>query len=111
MKRCRLIAAFAVAIFGICTVCSRAQEESGPRAIGAGAFPVSFTHASAWFADRADNKQKVVTLLVYFAGRAGWEDQSTDFRWEVNQNPAEIHMSVGEIKILAIGFLSERSMT
>jgi TPR repeat protein len=100
MKRCRLIATLAVVIFGICTVCAEAQNESGPRAIGAGAFPVTFTHASAWFADRADTKQKVVTLLVYFAGRAGWENQSTDFKWEVNQNPAEIHMSVGEIKIL-----------
>lgn len=74
-------------------------NESGPRPIGAGAFPVSFTHASAWFADRADVHQKVVTLLVYFEGSAGWQDQRTDFKWEVNQDPAKIEMSVGKIEI------------
>ncbi len=74
--------------------------QSGPRAIGAGAFPVSFTVASAWFADRADANQKDVTLLVYFEGSAGWDDQPTDFRWEINQSPAEIKMSVGKVTIL-----------
>jgi len=73
--------------------------EAGPRPIGAGAFPVSFTHASAWFANRADADQKVVTLLVYFEGVAGWQDQRTDFKWEVNQSPAKIEMSVGKIEI------------
>ncbi|MEQ1353743.1 MAG: tetratricopeptide repeat protein [Candidatus Acidiferrum sp.] len=75
------------------------RNEAGPRPIGAGAFPVSFTHASAWFAGRADAKQKVVTLLVYFEGAAGWQDQPTDFKWEVNQSPAKIDMSVGKIQI------------
>jgi TPR repeat protein len=74
-------------------------NQPGPRAIGAGAFPVSFTHASAWFADRADANQKVVTLLVYFEGSAGWQNQQTDFKWEVNQSPAKIEMSVGKIEI------------
>ena len=74
-------------------------NEAGPRPIGAGAFPVSFTLASAWFANRADADQKVVTLLVYFEGIAGWQDQRTDFKWEVNQSSAKIAMSVGKIEI------------
>jgi TPR repeat protein len=74
-------------------------NEAGPRPIGAGAFPVSFTLASAWFANRAGADQKVVTLLVYFEGVAGWQDQRTDFKWEVNQSPAKIEMSVGKIAI------------
>jgi Sel1 repeat-containing protein len=75
-------------------------SQSGPRAIGAGAFPVSFTLASAWFADRSDANQKDVTLLVYFEGSAGWEDEPTDFKWEVNKSPATIQMSVGKVQIL-----------
>jgi len=74
-------------------------NKAGPGPIGAGAFPVSFTHASAWFANRADADQKVVTLLVYFEGVAGWQDKRTDFKWEVNQSPAKIEMSVGKIEI------------
>jgi TPR repeat protein len=74
-------------------------NESGPRPIGAGAFPVTFTHASAWFANRADDRQKIVTLLVYFEGIAGWQGKRTSFNWEVNQNPAKIEMSVGQIEI------------
>ena len=74
-------------------------SESGPRPIGAGAFPVSFTHASAWFAHQADVNQKDVTMLVYFEGSAGWLNQPTDFKWEVNQSPAKIEMSVGKTEI------------
>jgi hypothetical protein len=73
--------------------------EAGPRPIGAGAFPVSFTLASAWFANRADADQKVVTLLVYFEGVAGWQNEHTDFKWEVNQSPGKIEMSVGKVEI------------
>ncbi|HXN98313.1 MAG TPA: tetratricopeptide repeat protein [Candidatus Acidoferrales bacterium] len=75
-------------------------NESGPRPIGAGAFPVSFTLASAWFADHADAKRKNVTLLVYFEGTAGWQHQPTKFNWVVNQSPANIQMSVGKTEIL-----------
>jgi TPR repeat protein len=74
--------------------------DSGPRAIGAGAYPISFTDASAWFANRADGNQKVLTLLVFFEGNAGWQDQQTNFNWEVNQSPAKIAMSVGKTEIL-----------
>jgi TPR repeat protein len=75
-------------------------KDSGPRAIGAGAYPISFTDASAWFANRADGNQKVLTLLVFFEGSAGWLDQQTNFNWEVNGSPAKIAMSVGKIEIL-----------
>lgn len=75
-------------------------SQSGQRPMGAGAFPVSFTYASAWFAHRADTNQKVLTVLVYFEGSAGWHTQHTDFKWEVNQSPAKIEMSVGKIEIL-----------
>lgn len=73
--------------------------QSWPRPMGAGAFPISFTHASAWFAHRADANQKLVTMLIYFQGSAGWNSQRTDFKWEVNGNPAKIEMSVGKIEI------------
>jgi TPR repeat protein len=75
-------------------------KDSGPRAIGAGAHPISFTDASAWFANRADDNQKVLTLLVFFEGSAGWLDQQTNFNWDVNGSPAKIAMSVGKTEIL-----------
>ena len=70
-----------------------------PRPIGAGSFPVAFTCASAWFAHHADENQKLVTVLVYMNGSAGWNRQATDFKWEVNGDPATIVMSVGATKI------------
>jgi TPR repeat protein len=75
-------------------------SDSGPRASGAGAYPISFMDASAWFASRADGNRKVLTLLVFFEGSAGWLDQQTSFNWEVNQSPAKIAMSVGKTEIL-----------
>jgi TPR repeat protein len=75
-------------------------SDFGPRAIGAGAYPISFTDASAWFANRADGNQKVLTLMVFFEGSAGWLDQQTNFNWEVNDSPAKIAMSVGKTEIL-----------
>jgi TPR repeat protein len=84
---CSLLVAFAQA------------GESGPRPIGAGGFPVSFTHASAWFGHRADATQKVVTLLVYFEGRAGWHNERTSFKWDVKESPARIEMTVGRTEI------------
>ena len=75
-------------------------SDSGPRASGAGAYPISFTDASAWFAGRDDGNQEVLTLLVFFEGSAGWLGQQTNFNWEVNQSPAKIAMSVGKTDIL-----------
>lgn len=75
------------------------RAQAGPRPIGAGSFPVSFTHASAWFAQAADANRKTVILLVYFEGHAGWHNQDTDFKWQVNGSPATIQMSVGNIQI------------
>jgi TPR repeat protein len=75
-------------------------SDSGPRAIGAGAYPLSFTDASAWFANRADENKKVLALLVFFEGSAGWLDQQTNFNWEVNGSPAKIAMSVGKTDVL-----------
>ena len=72
-----------------------AEGKPGPRPIGAGGFPVSPMHASAWFAHRADQGGKVLTLMVYFEGSPGWHDKSTDFKWEVTGSPATIDMSVG----------------
>jgi TPR repeat protein len=75
-------------------------KDSGPGAIGAGAYPISFTDASAWFANRADGNQKHLTLLVFFEGNAGWLDQQINFNWDVNGSPAKIAMSVGKTEIL-----------
>jgi TPR repeat protein len=75
-------------------------KDSGPRAIGAGTYPISFTDGSAWFANRADDNQEILTLLVFFEGSAGWLDQTTNFDWEVNGSPAKIAMSVGKTDIL-----------
>jgi len=77
-----------------------AQEtKSGPRAIGAGGFPVSFIHASAWFVHRADSEGKELTLMVYLEGTPGWHDRTTNFDWKLNQSPARILMSVGDTPI------------
>ncbi len=70
-----------------------------PRPIGAGSFPVTFTCASVWFAHHADDNQKLVTMMVYMNGRAGWNREATDFKWEVAGDPATIAMSVGATKI------------
>ncbi len=70
-----------------------------PRPIGAGSFPVTFECASAWFAHHADNNQKLVTMIVYMNGNAGWNRKTTDFKWEVAGDPATIAMSVGATKI------------
>ncbi len=80
-------------------VLSHAKGVSGVRAIGAGAFPLSFTDASAWFANQANDTSKVVTVLFYFQGSPGWLRGKTDFKWQVNQNPATIDMTVGTVPI------------
>jgi TPR repeat protein len=99
MRRLNTVPLFlaVVACSAFLALCVRAQ--AGPRPIGAGAFPVSFTHASAWFAQSADANRKAVILLVYFEGAAGWHNQDTDFKWQVNESPATIQMSVGNIRI------------
>ena len=70
-----------------------------PRPIGAGSFPVTFECASAWFSHHADDQQKLVTMIVYMNGDAGWNRKTTDFKWEVAGDPATIAMSVGTTKI------------
>ncbi len=70
-----------------------------PRATGAGSFPVTFQCASAWFAHHEDENQKLVTVIVYMNGGAGWNRKTTDFKWEVAGDPATIAMSVGAAKI------------
>jgi TPR repeat protein len=70
-----------------------------PRPIGAGSFPVTFGCASAWFAHHADDNQKLVTMIVYMNGDAGWNRKATDFKWKVSGDPATIEMSVGATNI------------
>src|SRR3954462_9667566 len=76
-------------------------SHAGPRPIGAGAFPLSFTHASASFAHRASGNEKLLTVLFYFQGSAGWLNQKTDFNWQINSSPARIDMVVGKTPIRA----------
>lgn len=77
-----------------------AQEaEPGPRATGVGAYPLTSMHTAAWLGDRADTKGKHLILMVYFVGTPGWHSRATDFKWEVNQNPARIQMNVGSTPI------------
>src|SRR5579872_3779674 len=78
-----------------------AASTSGVRCIGAGAFPLSFTDASAWFAQQADDKSKVLTVLFYLQGNPGWLTRKTDFNWQINQDPATIDMMVGSVPIHA----------
>jgi hypothetical protein len=80
---------------------SQTVVNTGVRPIGAGAFPLSFTDASAWLAHRADNNEKVLTVLFYFHGSPGWLSGKTDFKWQVNQSPATIDMLVGSVPIRA----------
>src|SRR5579859_5979071 len=69
------------------------------RSIGAGAHPLSFTDASAWFAHQANQNSKVLTVLFYFQGSPGWLTEKTEFNWQINQNPATIDMTVGTVPI------------
>lgn len=73
----------------------------GVRVVGIGSHPLSFTEASAWFASKADDSQKVITVLFYFQGNPGWLSGSTDFKYQINQNPASIDMKVGDVPISA----------
>lgn len=70
-----------------------------PRPMGAGSFPVTFKCASAWFAHRADDNQKLLTMMVYMNGSAGWNRKATGFKWEIAGDPATIAMSVGTTQI------------
>ncbi|HET9840004.1 MAG TPA: tetratricopeptide repeat protein [Candidatus Angelobacter sp.] len=78
---------------------SSKEPGPGPRAIGAGAHPLSFTEASAWFAHQANQSSKALTVLFYFQGTPGWLTEKTDFQWQINQNPATIDMTVGTVPI------------
>jgi len=71
----------------------------GPHPVGAGAYPLSFTDASAWFAHQSNETSKVVTVLFYFQGRPGWLSGNTDFKWQINGTPATIDMTVGNVPI------------
>jgi hypothetical protein len=77
------------------------SAHKGLRPTGAGAFPLSFTHTSAWFAHRADEKEKVLIALFFFQGNPGWPNQKTDFHWQVNGSPASIDMVVGKVPVRA----------
>ena len=72
-----------------------------PAAAGAGAFPLSFTHSSAWFTQRENENEKVLIALFIFQGTPGWLNKKTDFQWKVNQDPATIDMVVGDAPIHA----------
>jgi hypothetical protein len=74
---------------------SSAQETPRfKRAAGAGTFPLAFTHASAWFTSES-GKQKILTIIVYLEGRPGWQRATTDYKWNINSDPATINMTVG----------------
>jgi hypothetical protein len=102
----RLLAAGPIAIAALicCSISSafaQSVSHNGVRPVGAGAFPLSFTHASAWFGHRADHVEKDLTVLFFFQGKPGWVNQKTDFNWKVNQSPASIEMQVGTVAIRA----------
>lgn len=78
---------------------SQKNSTSGLRAIGAGAFPLSFTDASAWFGHQSTEKSKTVVVIFYFQGSPGWTTAKTDFHWQINQDPATIDMAVGSVGI------------
>jgi hypothetical protein len=75
--------------------------DKGLRPMGAGAFPLSFTHASAWFAYRANENEKALIVLFFFQGNPGWLNQKADFKWQVNGSPASIDMVVGKVPVRA----------
>ena len=91
--RCR-ISLTSVALLLLCTV-SLADDGVGLRPMGAGSFPISPMHAATWFAAKADQDRKVLTLVVFFEGEPGWQDAARDFNWVVNASPATIDMNVG----------------
>jgi len=94
----RLSALFALCLFTL-PVSSETTKSSEVLPIGAGSYPLSFADASAWFAHAANDHEKLVTVMVYFHGTAGWTSQNTDFKWEINHSPATIHMKVGSTPI------------
>jgi hypothetical protein len=75
--------------------------DMGIRPNGAGAFPLSFTHASAWFGHSANEREKILIVLFFFQGSPGWLSQKTDFKWQVNGSPASIDMVVGKVPVRA----------
>jgi TPR repeat protein len=92
----------------LATNCVGADARPRPATVGIGSFPISFTYAAAWFAHESDSKGKHLALMTYFQGKPGWHDKRTDFRSQVDENPATIDMSVGETPI-HIELDSERS--
>jgi len=94
----RLSALFALCLSSV-SIPSETAKSVGVLPMGAGAYPLSFADASAWFAHAANDHEKLVTVMVYFHGTAGWTSQNTDFKWEINHSPAIIHMKVGSTPI------------
>lgn len=76
-----------------------AGKAPGPRPMGAGSFPITPMHASAWFAHKADETGKFLTLIVFFEGTPGWHSKTTDFNWVINGSPAKINMVVGKTPV------------
>jgi len=94
----RLSALFALCLFTL-SISSETTKSAGVLPIGAGAYPLSFADASVWLAHAANDHEKLVTVMVYFHGTAGWTSENTDFKWEINHSPATIHMKVGSSPI------------
>ena len=87
------------------------DPETAPRANGAGAFPLTSVHASAWFGSQSSkNSEKRIIVMIYFAGTPGWHNEDTDFKWDINQDPATISMTVGKAPIL-VSYSSETGTT
>src|SRR4030095_1037929 len=99
MERCKLTRFIVLVANCYFLFASTSHAVAGVRPIGAGAFPLSFADASAWFAHEANHNSKVLTVLFYFQGNAGWLTGKTDFKWQVNQSPASIDMTVGTVLI------------
>jgi len=90
----RISRARVAAFFLFASTLAAGGDVPGPRPIGAGGFPVSPMHASAWFTQRAVQDGETLTLMVYLEGTPGWHDRTTGFNFAVNASPATIEFKI-----------------
>ena len=83
------------------SVVSGQTPSPGLRPNGVGSYPLTFTDASAWFGSQTNSGDKVTLVaLFFFEGPPGWLTEGTNFKDQIDGDPAVIDMTVGSVPLL-----------
>lgn len=88
----------------LCLVASAASGQAPSSALrpnGVGSYPLTFTDATAWFGSQISSGGKVTLIaLFFFEGPPGWLMEGTNFKDQIDGDPAVIDMAVGSVPLL-----------